>query len=122
MDKSINKAIIDTSGWLGKQVNKARIEMEKYNMPISDFIELKAAKEQVITLTAQVEAMHDALDRLVELKDHKDEYGKDDFYVHNQHLAWRQARETLSSLDTKCPKHETGGGPCYCKPAQGGGE
>ena len=99
MDESISKAVTDTSGWLGKQVDKAHIEMEKYNMPISDFIELKAAKEQVVAITAQVEALRGQLEVIANIAHYGGLIGFGNIY---------DAMTAMRRITIQyCPKHET---------------
>jgi len=38
----------------------------------------------------------DLLSILVELKDHKDKFGKDEYYLENQPIAWANARNLLN--------------------------
>jgi hypothetical protein len=44
----------------------------------------------------QILAALRALDFLVEVKAHKDQYGKDEWYQDAQPIAWEQARDALS--------------------------
>ena len=79
-------------------------------------------------LTSQVEAMREALVESSELLKYVMIQGRttEGVVVDYPRVA-RLTVKALASLEPaqpaiKCPKHDTGGGPCYCKPAQGGGE
>lgn len=49
-----------------------------------------------LTIEQILEALR-ALDFLLEVQDHKDEYGKDEWYKYAQPIAWRRARNALGS-------------------------
>jgi hypothetical protein len=46
-------------------------------------------------LLAQVEELHDSLEHLVNVKAHKDEFGKDAFYQSSQPRAWTEAKRLM---------------------------
>jgi len=54
-------------------------------------------------LKEQNEQLKSALTRLVDLKDYKDEFGKDDIYTTHQPEAWDFARQTLKSVGVIVP-------------------
>lgn len=47
----------------------------------------------------KLEAVKDALVTLVQLKEHKDMQGKNNYYLHYQPIAWEVARVALTALD-----------------------
>lgn len=66
--------------------------------PVSDSPEPDADIWKTVAgyAASDVVALRDAMLRLTNLKAHKDEHGKTDYYLENQPLAWRQALDALS--------------------------
>jgi len=54
-------------------------------------------------LKEQNEQLKSALIRLVDMKDYKDKFGKDDFYLENQPETWEFAKTTLKSVGVIVP-------------------
>ena len=46
----------------------------------------------------QINKLKSALTTLVDLKDHKDTHGKDDFYIERQSSAWKTAKSVLLDI------------------------
>lgn len=55
--------------------------------------------ETALKLIAENRAMREVLMMLVNLKEHKDRSGKDEFYERHQPYAWSSAIETLAGLE-----------------------
>lgn len=53
--------------------------------------------QEIAALKVQVEMFRKHLRELVELKDHKDEHGKSEYYLAHQPLAWMTARSLLAA-------------------------
>jgi hypothetical protein len=47
----------------------------------------------------EAKELKDILSRLVDLKDHKDKYGKDTLYLNEQPILWNIARKTLKACE-----------------------
>jgi len=56
---------------------------------------LQQSADPFDTACMQVREMEEALQELVDLKNYKDEHGKDEFYLENQPKAWKRARAVL---------------------------
>jgi len=54
-------------------------------------------QDKIDQLEAHNRALVEALERLVTVKAHKDEWGKDNFYLDNQPIAWEKAKQALSN-------------------------
>jgi hypothetical protein len=70
-----------------------RVEHEK---------ELKQeAREMIHELSKENEQLRNCLENLVQLKEWKDKYGKDEHYLINQPRAWDRAKEILNPSEVK---------------------
>lgn len=50
--------------------------------------------------------LREALTKLVELKEHKDKIGKDEYYHNNLLLVWNNAKKLMIKADAQPPKEQ----------------
>ena len=60
--------------------------------------ELPAEQSKCDKLLDDNAILYACLDCLVDLKDHKDKHGKDEYYLTNQPKAWEYARQVLKDV------------------------
>jgi hypothetical protein len=68
-------------------------------MQVFSDINTKPLHSEIDRLKAELEGVKNALTKLVDLKAHKDEHGKDMFYLQAQPDAWIDARNALYQTD-----------------------
>jgi len=56
---------------------------------------LQSTADPFDTACMHVLELEECLQGLIDLKNYKDQYGKDDYYNENQPLAWKRARKAL---------------------------